>query len=62
MNPIALLAELLAYGFTVELRGGVHTFVGDVDALPPSLRLDLEVHHAAIERTLIAPREQTHAR
>ena len=44
MNPIVLIAELLAHGLDVEYRDGILYFIGEFDAMPLSLQLELRDH------------------
>lgn len=48
MNPITLIAELLAYGMDIDYRDGILYFTGDYNKLPPSLQQDLADHQRAI--------------
>jgi hypothetical protein len=44
MNPIVLIAELLAHGLDIEYSDGILYFIGDFNALPLSLQLELSDH------------------
>jgi hypothetical protein len=53
MNPLVLLAELLAHGINVEPRDGAWYYVGvDASAELGSLGVDIDAHHLELETYL----------
>lgn len=62
MNPVVLLAELIAHGLDPEVRNGVVYYVGDRRHVAPSLQAELDTHWRELEAYLLDDREGHHAR
>lgn len=62
MNPVVLLAELIAYGLDPEVRDGVVHYVGDRRRVAPSLQAELDTHWRELEAYLLGNKEDHHAR
>lgn len=61
MNQISLLAELVAYGLTIEVDGEAIRYRGHREKMPPTLVTDLDVHRAEIEKLLVNIHQDHHA-